>query len=115
MSGSTDQKQALDRLIEAVEAGEAQEWQFLSLHTIQQADDAHRAFHGSLDAAKALHGALLPGWMLPCMVSWYINEAHGVTVEIYGRNDEGEAVATHESMARAWLLAILRAYRGTLA
>ena len=111
---------ALQQLIDAVEAGKAitssDAMNGLSRglgydEAIEVASDAVKAFGGSLDAAKALHEALLPGWMLPCVVSHYVNGSHGVTVELYQRDGAGETVATNDSMARAWLLAILKAYR----
>ena len=61
------------------------------------------AYRGSLDAAKALHDALLPGW-------WFAVQPTGATV--------GKVETPHDGMvfscgtddpARAWLLAILRA------
>jgi len=61
---------ALERLIEAVEAGE---WNSLANVAAIGDRDAHlakSAFHGSLDAAKALHDALLPGWV------WSIGSCH---------------------------------------
>lgn len=58
------------------------------------------AYHGSLDAARALHNAVLPG----CHVSIFIPGK--VTVEdVNGNYHEGE----DENVSRAWLLAILRA------
>ena len=65
-----------------------------------QGNDAHMAYRGSLDAAKALHEAVLPGWV------WGKNQ-HGIWVSksinqvgYYGSSD---------NPARAWLLAILGA------
>ena len=60
-----------------------------------------KAFEGSLDAAKALHEALLPGW------DWVIGRTNdGLTVHA---NVGNEAEAFDDCPARAWLLAILRA------
>lgn len=76
----------LDNLIDAVEMGVLKpesphagfEWKevFNILH----------AYNGSLDAAKALHEALLP-------------------------DDEWEISSYHANPARSWLLGILKAYR----
>jgi hypothetical protein len=61
---------------------------------------AHDAFRGSIDAAKALHDALLPG----------------VSVKIFGTSDNewrvqisGMDAVWGPDPARAWLLAILKA------
>lgn len=75
------------------------------------------AYHGSLDAAKALHDALLPGWRMDalwqgghlcsnendwsCRLRCVSEQRHAV------ENDERQALP---NPARAWLIAILRAY-----
>ena len=67
--------------------------------------DVEKAFDGSLDAAKALHEAVLPGW------EWRLRDNRAwvwTGVLVYG----GEEVETAEFCglpARAWLLAILDA------
>ncbi|WP_395543229.1 hypothetical protein [Neotabrizicola sp. sgz301269] len=112
----TTQAEALDRLIAAVDAGNADdspkgEWplrRFLeafpgsSGEYIRAAD----AYRGSLDAAKALHDALLPGWGF---------SVHEDSAEV---EDDHAVGPFYDHIggdpARAWLLAILRAYRGTL-
>lgn len=61
----------------------------------------YEAFSGSLDAAKALHEALLPGY------DWIIGRTNdGLTVHA---NVGSEAEAFDDCPARAWLLAILDA------
>ena len=62
------------------------------------------AFDGSLDAAKALHEAMLPGWMwnVECGADAIVWEGEDPSVQNYGIGD---------CPARAWLLAILRAKR----
>ena len=64
--------------------------------------DAGIAFHGSLDAAKRLHDALLPGW------EWHLGPSNA---KVYPYN--GSPLKSWSGMAdnaaRAWLLAILRA------
>ena len=66
-------------------------------------DNTCEAFNGSLDAAKALHDAVLPGW------GWYIDWDNNTTVAL---NKLGKAVS-YEGMASkpaaAWVAAILRA------
>ena len=96
---------ALDDLITTVEAGS-----FVYIGWEPQALPAHRmidvsdAYSGSLDAAKALHDALLPGW------GWTIS-ADGASV--YGDDPKVYDVDNAHIPARAWLLAILKAYRET--
>ena len=73
------------------------------LHT----DLCWKAFNGSLDAAKALHEAVLPGW------KWGRQWSCHMWVEpcdLPGRSDRfyGEETAA-SNPARAWLLAIIRA------
>lgn len=105
---------SLTKLIEAVEAGEwpgqingiaravfpyNEDWR--KDHGVM----AHEAFDGSLDAAKRLHDALLPEWRVE-----FFNLDGEV---ILGRNRPinrtyGDAMNSGE-VARAWLLAILRA------
>ena len=67
------------------------------------------AFHGSLDAAKALHEAALPGWS-PSVGQ---NVHHGYWFATVTRAENGTIVAnttgTGPCPPRAWLLAILRA------
>ena len=67
--------------------------------------DFVEAHDGSLDAAKRLHDALLPGWRV---------EAFNLDGEVVLRRDRpmdrayGDALNSGE-VARAWLLALLRA------
>jgi len=109
---------ALTRLAEKVEAGTATPDDFVEnglMENISAPKSAWKAYNGSLNAAKALHEAVLPGWMLPCWVSHFTNGKHGVTVEIYPLDpaNSSEAIAEHTDPARAWLLAILRALAST--
>lgn len=103
---------SLSKLIEAVERGlkSPTTWRDFEV-LIPDGDEvsdlpikAHRAYHGSLDAAKALHDALLPGWFPG--LSQNVHDGHWyawvqTTVEC--------ASAFNNNPARAWLLAILRA------
>lgn len=92
----------LQKLIEAVEAGlpSPTNWQdFSAVPTTVGPFSAHNSYHGSLDAAKALHEALLPGWQ------YHLSDGTATV--------EGSAWQYYQqstSTARAWLLAILRAY-----
>ena len=93
-------------LIKAVEAGTANMRDFIdAFGRIPMGNniEAYNAYHGSLDAAKALHEALLPG------CDWGRTEGN-----IYVKNPNVGSRSTkwggpNEDPARAWLLAILRA------
>ena len=111
-------KQALRALIEAVEAAGigGTDWGDFSAvppvagtalgHVL-----AHRAYHGSLDAAKVLHDVLLAGWSPSICQNvhhgyWFAHllmAKNGSVVGDYG----GYAI---DNPARAWLIAILKAY-----
>ena len=59
------------------------------------------AYNGSLDAAQALHKAVLPEW------GWQMDDCSEVSVDkkkrrIFGYNHKGNA-------ARAWLICIIKA------
>lgn len=56
------------------------------------------AQRGSLDAAKALHDALLPGW------EWRLGPSNA---KIYPFNGSPEWYGMADTPARAWLLAII--------
>ena len=103
---------ALDELINAVEAGEpfANIDFYTPLDCLNDDFDlgltARSAYNGSLDAAKALHDALLPGW-------WYVIDHRMCSVSDMF---DGPFFSqdTHDSPTRAWLLAVLRAYRAKI-
>ncbi len=103
---------ALRGLSEKVEAGTApdysmfikgpQDWDAFDLET--ERANAGRAYRGSLDAAKALHDAVLPGWFSSCG-SWgaCVSDPETHVSDSHSSDEEGP------SYARAWLLAIIRA------
>lgn len=96
----------LDKLIEAVEAG----WWVGDTTSIFENDEhmnAYKAYHGSLDAAKALKCVLLPNW------KWgSVDHGDGEYGAGVGVSEFDEFVSTSNfSEARASLLAILKAYR----
>ena len=66
---------------------------------------AQQAYQGSLDAALALHNAVLPGWFWSRQgfVMQVTNDHTGWGNGIYGR------ARNDDNPARAWLLAVLRA------
>lgn len=106
---------ALTRLADAVDAGTATEFQFYTFRdglsgTIKESKMMTRAYKGSLDAAKALHEAVLPGWIAKPQIG---GAGAGVTVWHCTIEDwdSGQEIAADNlpDPARAWLLAILRA------
>lgn len=65
------------------------------------------AFDGSLDAARQLHEALLPGWVGSSDTEGFAKVgkgSRGVQTVMYAERIDGQP-------ARAWLLAILRALK----
>lgn len=106
-------KTALRQLIEAVEAGNDDGLirkvdllhALINGHAVECALDA---YHGSLDAAKSLHEALLPGWVPKVYSSLEDDKSTFFQVVLFkgGRNSEGEG----KNFARAWLISILKAY-----
>ena len=89
----TDRIEALRALLAKVEAGE----DFSPMARIIQ------AHCGSLDAAKALHEALLPGW------DFDINSTTGACVYINDPDTAFVGCDDVSNLARAWLIAILKA------
>lgn len=110
----------LARLIEAVEAGTAHSdflWSDVKgpVRAILPNDwfAALEAYNGSLDAAKRLHDALLPGWRV---VDISELNSHGLkgkwVVELASWTEEKYVRVMADDEARARLLAILRAMEG---
>lgn len=94
----------LRQLIETVEAGA---WCGDTTDLLGHAGhmNAYKAFTGSLDAAKELHGALLPEWSA-------VIQTNG-TVQTIGPNYERHTGVAVDAPARAWLIAILKAHEAT--
>jgi len=117
----TDREQALTDLLAKVDAGDqpqpkdfraALEVPMQDMRYTFMPNDARAAYGGSLDAAKALHDAVLPdeGWEL-----WRTGKYPGM---IPGSPDHEFAAAVGwghvvkgyaDTPARAWLIAILKA------
>lgn len=103
-------RDALTRLIEAVEAGSwtVTNWRDFAAVPAGDPDNpgailAHRAYHGSMDAAIMLMDALLPGWWWGRFANsgeMYVDHLSRVDLPICYAGDKP---------ARALLLAILRA------
>lgn len=113
---TNEQIKALDTLIAAVESGGnaiQHNIYVKAAHAFTPEDaygkctfhDVAQAFYGSLDASKALHEALLPGW------GWTVS-ADGSSV--YGDDPKVYDGDDARSPARAWLIAILKAYRAKM-
>lgn len=94
----------LQKLIDAVQRGDHAGDLVMALPDQRATDLFYAANRGSLDAAKALHDALLPGWR------WRI-EAQGVWV--WRIKDDFTRAGCAKEPARAWLIAILRALEQT--
>jgi hypothetical protein len=92
-------------LIELLAKVEAGEWDNHGTSWLFSNDRRHAfsAFHGDLNAAKALHEAVLPGWGW----SYYSDDGHFLV----GHPTDGKIYEeTHnDTPARAWLIAILKA------
>ncbi len=102
--------EALKALLVKVEAGDHRVgmWGAFKSEIHPHAPDyARQSFLGSLDAAKALHEAVLPGWTY-CDL---LRRGNRYTVHINKGIDETcrDFSAVSESPARAWLIAILKA------
>ena len=126
MTHAQSAQTALDKLIEAVEAGEPGEFRKANRAAFStpcqdialqlREEHCRHAYKGSLDAALALHEALLPGWKYQLSNDLL---QHGGPCEpaavwdgmnCYSGGFPDEAVS---QPGRAWLLAVLKAYRGT--
>ena len=119
----TPNTQALQRLLDAVESGTAMNGDFADAFHMKGPSKPYwmgtSAYNNnSLDAAKALHDALLPGWAIERM-SWWPG-GHW-TFHLWGTSDpdhngdrwhnhtDGRVEASNTDPARAWLLALIRA------
>lgn len=110
----------LDKLIDAVAAGDDEESKSLirRLGVMDVIDpDQHgwaiSAYRGSLDAAKALHDALLPGWFMADLGNLPKSGDWVCVLHPKDLSEQRQKIERNATPARAWLLAILRAYRAT--
>ena len=109
----------LDKLIEAVELAALPEpifhgsssvrghWAYNTGLDAGQRRSVFMAYNGSLDAANALHDALLPGWFANI---WNQRPTALVAPSDDPDDDHKAHVSISSTPARAWLLAILKAY-----
>lgn len=92
--------EALKALAEKVEAG-ALDWNYCGVqhvHGIGMNETMWVAYQGSLDAAKALHEAVLPGW------AWSVDDDGEASV-----GNGPQCAYLKDKPASAWLIAILKA------
>ena len=103
-----NRKQAMTELLAKVEAGECnhgsflQDWRKETAYSGGCGVNAHKAYNGSLDAAKALHETVLGD---------YVWIASAGCVEVFGPK-KGQKFITFcedKTPARAWLIAIIKA------
>ena len=111
----SERKESLEALLAKVKAGEALgfdpvfEFAFYvgGNDMVTKVRQAEQSYNGSLDAAKALHDAVLPGWDVE------IDTRGGADVAVIDPADP-DGLTWHvgksqESIARAWLIAIINA------
>ena len=98
----------LDKLIDIIEHGEFSATYGMALHGPCSLW-AMEAFDGKLNAAYALHLELIPEW--EWNVSWVGAMVGGPDAELSKVNDIEIYCDNSQVPARAWLLAILKAYR----
>ena len=96
---------AMKSLLAKVEVGKVANWFNWSSGIKGHGTNARLAYEGSLDAAKALHEALLP--TRSCGITF--GGEYGATVTFPPTWDDLSLSQSHAIPARAWLIAILRA------
>lgn len=96
---------AMKSLLAKVEAGKVANWFNWSSGIKGHGTNARLAYEGSLDAAKALHEALLP--TRSCGITF--GGEYGATVTFPPTWDDLSLSQSHAIPARAWLIAIMRA------
>ncbi len=109
----TTRLDSLRALYDAVKAGTLDYDAFCPMwHQDGLCVEADNAYEGSLDAALALHNAVLPGWLMVEMSEGDESEYINNWVVVLGRKeDEGGHLVEGNARtpARSWLLAILSA------
>lgn len=102
-------KEALEALLAKVEAGTCSNDGIMYRSFGDDWTHCFDAYNGSLDAVKALHGAMLPEWSLD-----QFGERAGGWIATLGRRDGNSVRPAPTAMvannpARAWLMAIIKA------
>lgn len=103
-------KAALVALRDSIESGSGPLNYVFCLDDLDQIKWCVDAWRGSLDAAKALHDAVLPGWVAKPVIGGIgagVTKWH-CTVEDWDTGEEHDG-DNQPNPARAWLLAILSA------
>lgn len=114
-----DQIKAPDKLIAAVEkdmSGPVPH-HFDDVFGVSPGNNAIGAYHGSLDASNALHEALLPGWEWWINSKWYWDGNAVPLATVRNSRPTIDLQMCHgktDNPARAWLIAILKAYRAQM-
>jgi hypothetical protein len=107
----TDRKDALVKLLAKVEAGEWDTVLSFSAFDGKHLTIISQAYKGSLDAAKALHEAVLQGWAWTKGFS--IVDAGSTFITIFLEHEDDSKwevfIGVDDNPARAWLIAILKA------
>lgn len=101
---------ALTDLLAKVEAGAwPEDWREVTRAISLHPDDRHilaqKAHNGSLDAAKALHESVLPGWDI--QITTYEDDSFEASVAYPLRVKTYDGISPQ--MSRSWLIAILKA------
>jgi hypothetical protein len=108
----TDRKDALVELLDKVEAGNFK-WNAWADPPLDRAlmGRVEDSYYGSLDAAKALHEAVLQGWAWTKGFS--IVDAGSTFITIFLEHEDDSKwevfIGVDDNPARAWLIAILKA------
>lgn len=111
---------ALTDLLAKVEAGAwPEDWREVTRAISLRPDDRHllaqKAFNGSLDAAKALHEAVLPEWVVNHLTIWgdfcriELCQTHLKDGGMWHGSNDLSIDAENRLPARAWLIAIIKA------
>jgi hypothetical protein len=118
MTDKHTRKDALKELLARVDAGgKIQPFLFQDAFNNQNhvncAGEAYDAFDGSLNAALAMHNAVLPGWSTEIIYRPFSTKPHlwhvRLSTDHTGYGNGMYEGATKEDLPRAWLCAILKA------
>jgi hypothetical protein len=104
----TDRKDALTKLLAKVEAGGGVNYGYYSSAFASHDHIAHVAYNGSLDAAKALHEAVLPEWRVTHAFGLVSGEVAKFNLT-HNEKPSTYVSAKSDNPARAWLIAIIKA------
>ena len=103
MSNRIDALKALEQRIAAGEWVPSDDWVTWPANNFLNWTLCNNAYNGSLDAALALHEAILPGW------HWNLAPGYCHVIPPHDNGDQDALTGHNQSPARAWLIAIIRA------